>query len=264
MMRTRIVAMTGILAAAVMTAAAQEARRDLSAEVMAKAQEVRLGESILVSVRVTNQATVAVTTSRGATAFDCFEVTGPDGRRLPYIGFDGQVAANQVEVRPRSAMMIAEAIDLTDKYLFRKPGRYSIRFRGEDAGPGDSPAVAIQIAPGELSDFDRFAAALIPVCPDGWHLSKDARGEVTPFGRTRVPGFALHLCRDHMRGEAVLLWFTREQAKPDGGQPPRGTAEYLGRASGFFVYSSVGQNTPALWPAATEDISRALRIKERQ
>jgi hypothetical protein len=93
---------------------------------------------------------------------------------------------------------------------------------------------------------------------------KDGRGEVTPFGRSRVPGFVLHLCRNVLRGEAVLLWFTKEEAKVDPNQQPRGKIEYLGRARGLFVYASVGEKTPPLWPTATENISRVLQITKQQ
>jgi hypothetical protein len=94
---------------------------------------------------------------------------------------------------------------------------------------------------------------LLPVCPDGWRVVKDSGAEVTPVGQSRAPGFVLHLCHNHMRGEAVWLWFTP-------GQSPGAGAEYMGRVRELFVYASVGDNTPALWPTASEDISRALQI----
>lgn len=263
MMTKRIEAITVVLAAAVLTVAAQEEQSDLLTDVIFAKQVVRLGDPIVVSVSVTNRGPKAVKASRSATAFDCFEVIDPDGKRLRYVGFDGQVAANPVEVGPCSAATIAEALDLSDKYLFPKPGRYSIRFSGKARGLSDSPAAAIEIAPGQRSEWDEIVASLMPVCPNGWHLAKDGRGEVSPFGRSRVPGYALHLCRNHMRGEAVQLWFTKEEAKVEPNQQARGKIEYLGRARGMFVYASVGSNTPALWPTATEEISRALQVTKQ-
>lgn len=262
-MTIRIESVAVILAATTLTVAAQGEKPVLPTEVIAAKQTVRLGDPIVVSVRVTNHTSEAAVASRSATAFDCFEVTGPDGERLRYIGFDGQVMADRIDVQSASTVVIAEALDLADKYLFQKPGRYSIRFSGQLTGLSSSPPVAIEVTPGRLSVFDAAAASLLPVCPDGWHLAKDGRGEVAPFGRSRVPGFALHLCRNHMRGEAVLLWFTKEEAKVDPSQQPRGKVELLGRARGLFVYGSVGENTPPLWPTATEDISRALQITKQ-
>lgn len=255
-MTTRIHPIACILAATTLIVAAQEEKPQLLTEVIAAKKSVHLGDPIIVSVRVTNRTSVAAMASRSATAFDCFVVTGPDGERLRYIGFDGQVVEDRVEVQPVSAVTIAEALDLSDKYLFQKAGSYAIRF----TGCSNSPPVAIEITQGRLSEFDDVVVALQPICPDRWRLVKDGRGEVTPFGRSRVPGFFLHLCHNHMRGEAVLLWFTKEEAKVDTNQQPRGKVEFLGRQRGFYVYASVGENTPPLWPTAIKDISRALQI----
>jgi hypothetical protein len=262
-MTIRLEAIAVILTTTVLAVAAQGKMSDLVIGISTEKQSVRLGDPIKVSVRVANQAPEAAVASRSMTAFDCFEVTGPDGKRLPYIGFDGQVTADRLDVRPASTVMITEALDLTDKYLFQKPGRYTIRFNGKPTGLSNSPAVAIEITPGHLSEFDDVVVSLMPVCPKGWHIVKDGKGEVAPFGRSRVPGFVLHLCHNHMRGEAVMLWFTKEEAKVDPNQQPRGKIEYLGRARGLFVYGSVGENTPALWPKAIEEISRALQIKNQ-
>jgi hypothetical protein len=258
----RIKAVGAILAITVFTVVAQAVKPQLATQVTAKKQTVRLGDPIIVSVRVTNQATLTAVVDRSATAFGCFEVTDADGKILPYVGFDGQVIMNRIDVQPLSTVMIADTLDLTDKYLFQKAGRYSIRFSGEWTGLSDSPAIAIEVTAGRLSEFDDVASSLLPICPGGWHLAKDSRGEVAPFGRSRVPGFALHLCHNHMHGEDVLLWFTKEEAKVDPNQQPRGKIEYLGLVRGLFVYGSVGANTPALWPTATEDIARALKLKK--
>jgi len=260
---TRIGAIGATLAVTVLTVVAQAVKPQLATQVLAKQQTVRLGDPIIVSVRVTNQAAQAAEVDRSATAFDSFQVTDPKGKALPYIGFDGQVMMNRTNVQPFSVVTIADALDLMDKYLFKKPGRYSIRFIGKWSGLSNSPAIPIEVTPGRLSDFYELLISLIAICPEGFHLVKDGRGEVTPFGRSRVEGWSLHLCHNHMRGEAVLLWFTKEEAKVDPNQQPRGKLEYLGRARGLFVYESVGDNTPPLWPTATEDISHALQITKQ-
>ena len=109
-MTTRIEVIAAILVATVLTVAARGEKRDLLTEVIAETQTARLGDAIVVSVRVTNQAPGTVEASPSATAFDCFEVTGPDGQRLRYVGFDGQVVANRVDVPPFSKLTIAVTI----------------------------------------------------------------------------------------------------------------------------------------------------------
>jgi hypothetical protein len=68
------------------------------------------------------------------------------------------------------------------------------------------------------------------------------------------------LTQDFMHGEAVYLWLTKAEAKIDPDRKPDGTSEYLGRAPGFYVYATVADKAPALWPNAIEDISPALQI----
>ena len=243
-----------------MAVTAPAAEQPLATWVVAQNQTVRLGAAVRVSVVVSNQTSQVVEADRSATAFDCFEVTAPDGHVLPYVGFDGQVMMNPVRVQPSSTAVLADALDLTDKYILRVTGRYSIRFTGGGTGVPASRPITLDIAPGQLSEFDQLAVRLLSVCPNGWHLAKDARGEVTPFGRARVPGFAAHVCRNHMRGEAVYLWFTQAEAKVDSEHEPRVKVEYLGRARGLCVYAAVDKNTPPLWPTAIEDISHALQL----
>ena len=199
---------------------------------------------------------------KSATAFDCFEVKAPDGESAPYVGFIGQIMSSRVSVQPSSSATIADGLDLTDKYIFEKAGRYSIRFRGEGSGVPASNAITVDVAPGQLTELDQLVIRLLPVRPKGWYLTKSPRQqhEVTPFGRSRVAGYEAHICRNYMRGEAVYLWLTKAEAQPAPDQKPRIKSEYLGRTRGLDVYVAEASKTPALWPKATEDISRVLQI----
>lgn len=253
-------AVTAVLAVTVLTVAAQGVNRQLATTVVAERRVVRLGDAIKVSVRVTNQAPQEVKVDRSATAFGCFEVKDPDGHVVPYVGFDGQVVSFPIVVRPMSEVTIADALDVTDKYIFQKAGRYSIRLTEGATGLPASPAITVDVKPGQLSGVDQLAGRLLLHLPEGWHVAKDGHGEVAPFGRSEVRGCALHVCRNHMRGEAVYLWFTETEAMMEPDQDERGRSHYLGRACGFYIYAAVGSQAPALWPTATEDISRALKI----
>jgi len=260
-----------IAAMSVLTVASQGVGEQLTTVVIAEKPTVRLGDPIKVSVCVTNQAAQEVQVDRSATAFDCFEVIDPVGQPVPYVGFDGQVMANPVRLPPSSSITIADALDLTEKFIIQKAGQYSIQFRGGgNSLPGHgatslpgAQAITVDVAPGQLSKFDQLAVRLLAVCPNGWRLAKDRRGEVAPFGRSRVDGLALHVCHNHMRGEAVYLWFVDAEAGIDLEQPPRVKTEYLGRAGGLYVYVAVDSNAPPLWPTVIEDISRALQIAKK-
>ena len=119
------------------------------------------------------------------------------------MGFIGQVGARLggVPVPPGAIITLADQLDLTDKYLFEKAGRYSIRFKGATSpmalpvasGPPTrskgtrvpgSNVITLDVAPGELTGLDQFLIRLLQVRPKGWYVSKSPRNqkEVTPFG----------------------------------------------------------------------------------
>src|SRR5690349_7884655 len=95
-----------------LTAVGQAANRQLATVVAPEKTTVPLGDPIKVSVTVTNQSPNEVRVDRAATAFGCFNVTGPDGETLQYIGFDGQIVANPIQVKPSATITIADALDL--------------------------------------------------------------------------------------------------------------------------------------------------------
>ncbi len=230
----------------------------MATQLVAEKQTVRLGDPIIVSLSVSNQTQQVKEMDGDATAFGPFEVIDPDGKTLPYVGDVFQIYAHTVTVQPGSTVTNAGTVDLTEKYLFQKAGRYSIRFSG-GFGLSNSPAIAIEVTAGRLSEMDEIVASLLPVCPKGWYLSKDPRILSMPFG----PGFGLQLYHNPMQREAVDLWFSKEEVKVDPNQQLRFEMVYLGHARGQLVYGLVGTNAPALWPTAIEDISRALQITKQ-
>ena len=221
----------------------------------------RLGDPIVISVSATNASPESAQVDKSATAFNCFEVIDPDGQEMPYVGFDGQVQMQPTLVQPFSTVTIGAAVDLTDKYVVRKAGRYVLRFIGAPrARLAASPVINIEIAPGQLSDVDQADLSLMSVLPKGWRLVKHAgEGDLALPGRTRVTGKSLHLCHNHMQGEAVYLYFTQAEAKADLTRNPIPESKFLGRVRSLFSYAKVDKNAPQLWPTAIEDISRALQ-----
>jgi hypothetical protein len=264
----RAVVVATLTAAAMAGFAAENAKsggastNGVEAELSTTQTQVQLGDSIKVFLTVKNQGNRETMVDMSATAFDCFEVKGPDGQSAPYVGFIGQVASRPMSVQPSSSKSIAEGLDLTDKYVFEKPGRYSIRFRGEGMDVPTSNPITVEVTPGQLGELDQLVLRLLPLRPKGWSLTKSPRSqhEVAPFGQSRAPGYEAHICRNYMQGEAVYLWLTKAEAQPVPGQKPRITSEYLGRTGGLHVYVAEASKTPALWPKAIEDISRALQI----
>jgi hypothetical protein len=275
MAMSKLIKQVGIILASTILAGVAQAQ--LATEVVAERQNVRVGDPIRVSVSVTNQSAQALEVDGNGTAFDCFEVSDPDGQRLPYVGSGGMVRAKRATVAPFSTVMITKALDLTDKYVFDRPGRYSVRFNQPMRAPkremfpfptvywlpSGSRAITIEVTAGQLSELDQVIAALLPIRPKGWRVAKAARGEVVPSGRSRVPGFAVDVYRSLRVGESVPLSFTKAEAKLDPNSEVRGTSEYMGRMRGFFVYCALDNKTRTFWPTVTEDICRALQIRKQ-
>jgi len=255
-----------LLTLAAATATAGSAQTNRSAEfataLVLDDRAPHLGDAIRVSLNARNNADKELSAEKSATAFDCFEVTAPDGQAATYVGFMGQVMANPLPVSPRGTVTLAEHLDLTDKYILQKPGRYSVRFKGGVSGLPDSNTITIDVSPGQLTELDKAVIQLLPIRPKGWYVTKSAHSqkEVTPFGRPAVVGYDAHICRDYMRGEAVYVWLTKAPTENDPQQNPPVKSEYLGRSQGLYVYVAVASATPALWPNAIEEVARALQI----
>src|SRR6516225_6913990 len=107
----------GILAMVALTAAAQSTEQ-LAIKLTAQKSKVRHGDPVMISVVITNQSNVPAETDQSSTAFDCFEVTDPDGHAIPYTGFDGQIMSKPLRVPPNSTGALGQPVDLTEKYLF--------------------------------------------------------------------------------------------------------------------------------------------------
>ena len=252
-----------------------EFTNETSTLLVASKEVVQLGDPIEVSLIVKNEGERELTVDKNSTAFACFDVTDEEGQPVPYVGFMGQVSVNSVTLQPSSTDALVERLDLTDKYLFQRPGRYAIGFRGSPsfpsfsdrispiAGTPPSNTILVDIRPGQLGELDQIVARLLPVCPKGWAIMKSGRGldETTPFGRGRVRGYSAPIYRSFMGGEAVYLWLTKTEA-PITSEQASGTSQYLGHTRGLHVYVSLAPKAGSVWPDALEDISRALQLED--
>jgi hypothetical protein len=240
---------------------------------IAEQTTVRLGEPVKITVTLTNHSQTNVEVDGNGILFGCFDIRGPDGQRLSYVGFDGQTFYKPVPIAPSSTKAMAEHFDLADSYVFPKPGRYSIRYRKMDpACFPDSDTVTIDITPGELSEVDKTVLQLLTVnYPKRWHITKSERDtkEVQPFGRSIVPGHYVYIRGGIINsGENLCIWLTKaeapiatERTQGDSGRAIQ--SEYLGHARGMHVYVAQGTKTPTVWPNAIKDISRALNIVKK-
>ncbi len=149
-----------------------------------------------------------------------FDIVGPDGREVPYIGWIGSRVGVEKVLNPGASTALLHSYDLSSEYLFDRPGRYRIRFAGrglrfwkqEEEGPADYPVrlvsswIEFTIGEGEPAPAAEIVRRLRPILPGQWRISTGS------FDRGSL---ALRLIR-HTRGPADEIYIQVGGA-PDGG-----------------------------------------------
>jgi hypothetical protein len=225
---------------------------------------VKLGQAVEVSLSAKNTTDKPVQFIPGqAGSWDDFEVVGPDGTTVPYIGGGVQLAVMKHQLEPGAATTLVEKLDVTDKYLISKAGEYSIRYRGcspvsgEPSGFGPSPKMSFKVEEGALSAADDLAAHVLTVCPKGWFIGKSCRTtkEVIPRGRKPAPGAFVYLC-DGYKAHLIWVWLTTVPAVESPNSAHNHVSRYIGQGRFGHLYISVGDEKA--WPEAESKLRAAL------
>jgi len=87
---------------------------------------------------------------QGIVSEGAFEITGPDGNKIPWIDIPRQTAGGARILAPGQTVVLLDSWDLSPYYLLEHRGRYQVRFTGEGLhllAAVDVPA----LAPGTLT-----------------------------------------------------------------------------------------------------------------
>jgi hypothetical protein len=239
----------------------------------AKENSVKLGEPIRVRLRMeyTGETTATYDPQRMGTG-EQFLIIDPDGNPVPYVGGSVQTGGGPIEIAPGSVVKLIDDLDLTTKFLFSKVGRHAIQFKGEQGASGEirfpkSNTIDVNVEKGELPKVDKLLLQILPIAPQGWDVSKNAKPNemVTPIGRESVSGcqvFLHHFGSGKGKGGSVRLWVTAKPAEvvvhADGGQ----IAEYLGRSKEGYFYYQAGGSAMEAWPGILRALSSALGVNQ--
>ena len=226
----------------------------------------KLGEPILVKLSMTSLSTKPVLyDDQSVAAHGGFRVVGSDGREAPYVGGMGQTAGAPENLRPGATVVLRPKVDLAERYLLTRPGRYAICFEGAGPGGGSlrfpgSNTVGVDLDPGAVPSVDLLALQVLPVAPKGWVIHKSPRElrKVTPDGRGEVEGCSVFLSQHAFAGKALEVFQTTSPtdvvAAPKGGR----VTTYLGRGKRGHVYVTTWKKLPEVWPTAIADLRAAL------
>ncbi|MHC4623690.1 MAG: hypothetical protein ACYS4W_07285 [Planctomycetota bacterium] len=97
-------------------------------------------------------------------------VTGPDGKRVPYMDTSYQTAVWSEFIDPGETMALIESYDVTSQYHITKPGKYSFQFTSFYLK--QSNTVEFEVKDGELSPQEIATERLKPIVPKGWDFSR--------------------------------------------------------------------------------------------
>ena len=224
------------------------------------------------------------------------QITDPDGKPAHYIEPHWQTASSTETIAPGEKVLLLDDVELSERYLFAKPGVYRLQFRGKigkfynDFGASDIPpsrTIAIEMRPGTLPDWQQFPARFVEILPKGWDMRIDSGlweqsgVEVAPFGWKSGPGSYVLLGPHYSNYDPdreivqVAVWVvenklawtgTRQEWNGKGEKittiqvKPKKGAVYLGKGVDGHVYWTVPKEAEKLWPDIRKKVIAALQI----
>ena len=251
-----------------------EQRQRLSSEEFAEAVEFQLssidsefviGKPMLFKVEMRNvsDAPIPYRWSAGVMTGDPMLVTGPDGRKVPYVDTSYQIGIAMDVILPDETIVLADAYDVTSQYRIIRPGRYRFQFRGWPRDSELSNVCEMEVQPGVLSDADRISESLLAVMPAGWHFERMLS---LPPGEEDAPGAGgLHVNLIGRRGgkggdEGVFLLILKRTDPTDADPWLKEYLDVWGLSPGGLVYARTHE-ADRLWPDFRTQIARTLEIK---
>lgn len=186
-MRLHSIAVLAAVASCTSPGPAMEERREwrrASMHLQLLDVDPNLGQSLRVTLDLRNAGTRQFLYDDQDVDRGSFDLVGPDGCDVPFIGWIGSRTGVEKALAPGSSTTLLYACDLSSEYLIDRPGRYRLRFSGrglrfwkpEEAGPGDYPVrlvsdwVEIQIGEGTPTPAATMARRLRSILPEHWRL----------------------------------------------------------------------------------------------
>ncbi len=216
--------------------------------------------------------------SQGVAVRDTIRINDPDGKPVPYVAgmFQTGSKGDAPSIAPGKTVVLFDKHDLTNYYLFVKPGSYTLKYRGGSPFP-PSNTITVKMQPGTLPMSMQVPARLIEILPVEWSMSLNWRvsevrdGKIAPPGWESGAGTYLSLVRDWNKedeGLSVPVWVAERQLAPTGttgrtGEAikPGEAADYLGKGADGYVYWILPEKAETAWPDIRAKIKAALKIE---
>ena len=209
-------------------------------------------------------------------------ITGVDGRKLRWLAPPVSTQSDGPKITPGDTVILDE-FDASSYCYLRKPGKYTVRYRGTASYSAIPPSPPFEIevvsSPDAGADGDP-AGRLLAALPKGWSLWGSTRAGIAycrpGLHWSRVRGGCMRLVhssyspkgRPGNRGiPPIIVWLVRQRAKhvlwqASGNQwdPQQKPTTYLGAGLRWHVYVYIPSGAGKAWPTAVRDIGKALGV----
>ena len=248
----------------------------LRTRITATGATFRVGESLPIRLEIENVTQTSIEYSAQQVAInEPFVVTGPDGRRVGWVGITRQSSSSSMpKIAKGQRKVLVSGYDLATDYLICDPGVYAIASRkhigfpswpmGAMPGVPASKPIRIQIEAGDVPRWRQLMAEIhrrLPV-EGSWHLhhGQDPAGPIDKIYCTFTPPGN----RIGTSSSAVLDF---DLTAPDGELPAtpdeHGSLRYyLGTFGAQHAYLSTTEATRLAWPKIADAMRTAIRAMQ--
>jgi len=134
-------------------------------------RDPKIGAAVKLRLEVRNAAANPRTfDGQQAAVNESLEVTGPDGKKVPYVAMSFQTSGGPEELRPGQTATVFDNLDVAGQYLIDRPGKYSVKFVGRGGLPA-SNTLALTVADAPLPDKLKLLSAMHHGVPKGWRVA---------------------------------------------------------------------------------------------
>ena len=185
--------------------------------------------------------------SQGVNVNGSIRISDPDGKPVPYVGGGFQTAGGARPIAPGETVVLFKGLDLTNQYLFVKPGSYTLQYCEKWASSiPPSNKNRVKMRPGTLPMSMQVPARLIEILPEGWSMSLNMRvaevdhdGKITPSGWESGAGTYLSLDTNPASGLKcdvlrVRVWVAEHWLARKGTLGGTGNESKPGRSRGLL------------------------------
>jgi hypothetical protein len=181
---------------------------------------------------------------------DSMRITDSDGKPVRYVGGSFQTVGRRRSISGHKTLVVIDSVNLAEQYLFVRPGKYTIAFRGQEktnipaTTPGqpasDDPdtvhftakrfeiaippsnKITIEMRPAVIGASIQIPVRLVEILPKKWDLSLNGRvrevvdEKIAPMGWSSGAGTYLSLETCSIRGlkndvQRVEIWVAERQ-----------------------------------------------------